>query len=205
MEGESNISYVNYNQSLYRTGFRPYGKSDPHAANQLEGYPFTETGGQMLHGLGILVPDQAIVTYNGTWRLANVATQRADDIIAAVSSGISREGLIVVDSQNDAGFWSTDIAGHPFHVTMHIQVNNGLGYNDPNDVASIVNHYYYDATGEMPPTGTASLTKLPGGGGTQLPDLTKTDWGKWLQDNGIWLGLGVVAVTVLPTLLRKVL
>jgi hypothetical protein len=62
---------VNYNQSLYRTGFRPYGHTDAFAASQLgdlgqshpfgpwmlhgdglgQNHPFTERGGWALHGL----------------------------------------------------------------------------------------------------------------------------------------------------------
>jgi hypothetical protein len=93
------MSYVNYNQSLYRTGFRPYGTTNPRAAAaMLSGYPsdlgqmdlgqthvfgpwrlhglgqshpFTERGGWTLHGLGqSMIPDGTIVTYVGTWNSA---------------------------------------------------------------------------------------------------------------------------------------
>ncbi len=66
------MSYVNYNHELYRTGFRPYGHTNPWSATQLngislgqvrpfgpwtlhgelgQGHPFTESGGWRLHGV----------------------------------------------------------------------------------------------------------------------------------------------------------
>lgn len=56
------MPYVDYNLSLYRTGFRPYGMTNPFSATQLNGLgtgiqPFTAGGGQrpttrfLLHGL----------------------------------------------------------------------------------------------------------------------------------------------------------
>jgi len=59
------MAYMNYNNSLYRTGFRPYGQTNAWAASQLNGYdmgeavlsgylgqsvPFTRQGGWGLHG-----------------------------------------------------------------------------------------------------------------------------------------------------------
>lgn len=70
------MGYTNYNREMYRTGFRPYGQTNPWSATQLNGmsieeatlgqvhpfgpwelhgilgqvHPFTETGGWPLHG-----------------------------------------------------------------------------------------------------------------------------------------------------------
>lgn len=53
------MAYVDYNLSLYRTGFRPYGMTNPFSASQLNGLgyykPFRETGGYRLgqiHAMG---------------------------------------------------------------------------------------------------------------------------------------------------------
>jgi hypothetical protein len=91
------MSYVDYDLSLYRQGYRPYGETDPFAATMLNGVkppsrgnvfgpwrlhgigqnpPFTPEGGYKLHGLagaiaGFLgangIPNGSIVTYRGTW------------------------------------------------------------------------------------------------------------------------------------------
>jgi hypothetical protein len=80
---------VAYNHSLYRTGYRPYGKTNTfQAAQGLSGTsmpqgpfgpwrlsgdlgqnpPFTRSGGFKLHGLGQAgIPDGSLITYHGTW------------------------------------------------------------------------------------------------------------------------------------------
>jgi hypothetical protein len=79
---------VQYNHSLYRTGYRPYGMTNPQqAASGLSGasmhhgvfgpwrlagmgqnQPFTRAGGFALHGLGEAgIADGSLITYHGTW------------------------------------------------------------------------------------------------------------------------------------------
>jgi hypothetical protein len=79
---------VAYDHSLYRTGYRPYGHTNPQAAAaglagismehgvfgpwRLSGMgqspPFTRRGGYHLHGFGDAgIPDGSLVTYHGTW------------------------------------------------------------------------------------------------------------------------------------------
>jgi hypothetical protein len=77
------MSYVRYNENLYRTGFRPYGQTDPFAASQLNGIrtpfdpaklhgaPFTKGGGWALHGLGdtITYPSAAATLEPPWWAI----------------------------------------------------------------------------------------------------------------------------------------
>lgn len=92
------MGYVDYDLSLYRQGYRPYGETDPFAATMLSGVkppsrgnvfgparlrglgqnqPFTESGGYKLHGLAGLaasflgaagIPNGSVLTYSGTWQ-----------------------------------------------------------------------------------------------------------------------------------------
>jgi hypothetical protein len=225
---------VAYNHSLYRTGYRPYGKSNAFAAAQgLSGTsmpqgvfgpwrlsgdlgqspPFTRSGGYKLHGLAGIVPDQSIVTYTGTW--TPTYFMGANDIITAVSAALAKDGLNVKHVDTTAGFLDTTIVGMtiqptPFNVTLQIQVANGQGYGDPNDIVSIVNHEVYVATGAMPVGSSMPIVQAPGGAPTPtgqpmgpgagvpgaLPDL-----GTWFQQNIGWIALGIGAALVLPRIL----
>src|SRR6266850_4278348 len=106
------MAFVRYNESLYRTGFRPYGMTNPHGATQLggiphvdhgwggfgpwvlHGVPFTPRGGDTLHGLAGIVPNGSIVTYQGKW--APTGTMGAQDVISAVVSAINPQGDVAV-------------------------------------------------------------------------------------------------------------
>ena len=180
------MSHVNYDHSLYRTGYRPYGKTNPFAAahglagifspERLRGMgqhqPFTEKGGHGLHGatlgfLGVAVPDGSIVTYTGKW--AATYTIGASDLISAVGAAIASSGLQVTNVSSDAGFTDTTIIGMtvqptPFNVQLQIQVNTGQGgFSSPSDVASIVNHAVYVVTGSMPLASSTPTLQVPGG------------------------------------------
>lgn len=109
---------VAYDRTLIRTGYRPYGMTNPFAAAQgLAGVsmhhgvfgpwrlagdlgqspPFTQRGGYALHGLGFLgdmVPDGSIVTYQGEW--TSTQTQNATDVVNAIVAGINSNGSLAV-------------------------------------------------------------------------------------------------------------
>jgi hypothetical protein len=80
------MAFVRYDESLYRTGHRMFGLTDPFTASHgLSGInhsyggfgpwmlhggdqPFTERGGETLRGLGEApIPDGSIIVYRGTW------------------------------------------------------------------------------------------------------------------------------------------
>jgi hypothetical protein len=218
---------VVYDHSLYRTGYRPYGTTNPQAAAaglagtpfapaKLRGYPFTARGGTTLRGLGAMVPDQSIVTYTGKW--TPTYFMGANDIITAVSAALPKDGLNVKNVSTDAGFLDTTIVGMtiqptPFNVTLQLQVANGQGYGQPSDVASIVDHEVYVATGSMPaassipvvqpPGGPATPTGQPPGPGAGMPPgpAGPVDLTTWFEQNIGWLALGAGALLLLPKLL----
>jgi hypothetical protein len=224
------MGYVTYNHSLQQTGFRPYGKTNTFAATQLSGvadtaglgqnYPFTPGGGWQLHGLGDLgdelgedlgdlgetVPNASVVTYQGQWIVTNVATQKPADILAAVTAALVQDGLLVLRSSTDAGFWSTEVLGHAFNVTLQLQVNNGMGYGQPSDIVSIIRHEVYAVSGAMPQSDQITVNSVPGGGASPIADLTALqDWSTWLQENAAWIGLTVAGLVIVPTLVRRLL
>jgi hypothetical protein len=219
------MGYVDYNESLYRTGFRPMGETDPFGAShglhgifgpeRLHGV-FNPSGGQRLHGLGDLgdiVPDQSIVVYTGTWRPHG--TQGATDVIGQASALLAQEGLAVRSASSSAYRF---LVNNTFNVKLTIQVANGMGYGDPSDIASIVDNAAYVATGSMPLASSISSVQVPGGsppvptGQPEIPDTGSgsgqqpaqpIDFTTWLEANAMWIGLGIAGLVVLPRLLNR--
>jgi hypothetical protein len=217
---------VAYGRTLIRTGYRPYGMTNPQAAaaglsgtpfepSRLHGYPFSRRGGSALHGLGAMVPDQSIVTYTGKW--TPTYFMGANDIITAVSAALAKDGLSVKNVSTDAGFLDSTVLDMtiqptPFNVTLQLQVANGQGYGNPADIASIVDHEVYVATGTMPAASSIPIVQAPGGSptptgqpagpvpGTSLPG-TPVDLTTWFEQNIGWLALGAGALLLLPKIL----
>jgi hypothetical protein len=162
-----------------------------------------ELYGYGLYGLGDGLPTGSFIKYQGQWQTTQ--TQSAGDILQAVTSALAADGLPVVQASSDAGAKAMILGafGVSFNVTLVLQVA-GPGFAQPSDAGSIVNHEVYAVTGLMPLSSTviASGTGPGGSGGGTPPPTAPADWGTWLQDNAFWLGLGVVAVVVLPKLLR---
>jgi len=222
---------VQYDHSLYRTGYRPYGMTNPQqAASGLSGVsmhhgvfgpwrlagmgqnqPFTRAGGFALHGLGFLgdiVPDGSIVTYTATW--VPHGTQGASDIIGQVGSIIANEGLSVrTVSSSPYRF----LVNNTVNVKLVIQVQNGMGYGQPSDVASIVDNAAWQVTGSMPLASSISSVQVPGGAPapTGQPEVPNTGAGSgqqpppdlttWIEQNALWIALGVGALVLLPKVL----
>jgi hypothetical protein len=235
------MSYVKYNQALYRTGFRPYGHTDAFAASQLNGlsggddslagaddgmgqvhpfgpwalhgyddglgqsHPFTRSGGWPLHGLGVLVPDQAILTYRGKWNPGRTPGGRT--AIELVSSALAADGLKVTNSSWDSTAYGS-MVGKAFDVTLQILVQTGRGgFGDPSDVAAIVDHEVWVATGAMPLASSVPTVQQPGGAGpsdTGQPAGPGGDPAFQPPPDGSsssilpWLALGIVGLALLP-------
>jgi hypothetical protein len=230
---------VAYDHSLYRTGYRPYGHTNPQAAAaglagismergvfgpwRLAGLgqspPFTQKGGFKLHGLagitgsflgalGDIVPDQSVVTYTGTWQPSG--TQGATDIISQASSILAGEGLAVRSVSSSPYRF---LLNNTVNVKLTIQVANGMGFGQPSDIAQVVDNAAWQITGHMPLASSISSVQAPGGSPTptgqpEIPD-TGTGSGQqpppdlttWLEQNALWIALGIGALVVVPKLL----
>lgn len=225
------MSYVRYDESIYRTGHRMFGLTDPFTASHglnginhsyngfgpwmLHGYPFSEKGGYTLQGLGGIVPDGSIVNYTGKWTPHGM--QAAKDVIDQVAQQIADSGLIVRNLSSSPYRFLLD---NSVDVKLQIQVSTGQGgFGDPNDIISIIRHAVYTVTGSMPladsiptvqapsapgPTGTGQPPG-PGADPNFQPPPSSEDWGAWLQDNfGLLVGLAA-ALVIVPPLIKKVL
>lgn len=118
------------------------------------------------------IPDGTILTYTGTWQPTN--TMGASNVISSVSSDLTGAGLPIRSSSNDAGVLQNSevpfvLDLSPFHVTLTIQVQNGLGFSQIGDVVSIIRHWVYSETGQFPITDTVPTIVLPNTGGAIVP------------------------------------
>jgi hypothetical protein len=155
------------------------------------------------------VPTGSFIKYQGSW--TTTQTQSAADILQAVSSALASDGLPVVQASDDAGAKAFILGafGVAFNVTLVLQVT-GPGFAQPGDAGSVVNHEVYKFTKLMPTSSSVSVSSTgPGGSASGTPPGSAppgaTDWSQWLQDNALWIGLAVVAVTIGPTLVKRVL
>lgn len=190
---------------------------------------FSPAGGRVLHqglsgrsqrvrrrgmgALGDMVPDQAVVTYQGTWQ--NYDISATTGVLQAVISALNKDGLTVRNSSTNQGVLGGIEASLGFgttNVTLQLQVNNGQGFADPNDIISIVRHEVYVASGQFPLADSIPTVQTPGSSAptaTGQPPVTgapplpgqSIDMSAWLENNAPLLLLGVGAVLLLPMLM----
>lgn len=112
-----------------------------------------------------MIADQALVTYQGIWSPTQLVG--AVDLISSVNTALTKDGLAVRDYSSDAGFtqntWPFTLNLSPFHVTLKMQVRNGLGFSSPDDITSIVRHEVFMITGSFPDADTIPEIQNPGG------------------------------------------
>lgn len=149
-----------------------------------------------------LAPQGSYLNYQGTWTTST--TKSANDILQAVIASLPSQGLRVVNSSTTAGLLANTKliglaeAGQSFNVTLQLQVT-GPGFAQAGDAGSIVDHYVYATTGMMP---TASYTSVAGGGpGGAPPGMPNQSFTSWLEQNALYIGLGIAAAFVLPKVL----
>lgn len=176
------MNSVRYDESLYRTGYRPYGLTNARgAAAGLSGFSSPQGGDRLrgLRGLGGTVTDGSVVTYQGSWPGYSGPTGSAGeaalptDILNSVIAILNGEGLTVINSSSNAGLVQT-VEMQPFAVQLTIQVATGQGgFGAPQDIISIINNAVYQATGQMPSGGSIPVVQAPGASpaGTGMPNI----------------------------------
>jgi len=207
------MAYVTNRRGIIRTGFRPR-YTDPFAASRLEDGPPRKAA---LSGLGDIIPNQSVVTWVG--QISGTAMKSVQDVVSAASAALQSDGLSVIGTSGlPLAIFDIDLqwTSAPT-VTLTLLVNNGMGFSAPQDIATVVNHEIYVASGFMP-SGAITVVQAPGGSATQTAAgagmpcpsgqslnasgqcVPGMDWGAWIQQNAVWLGLGVVGLVLLPDL-----
>src|SRR5216683_1300104 len=93
-----------------------------------------------------VIPNGAILTYTGTW-YASLFTSTSD-LVANVAARLIEAGLLVRTQNINQNPWAVaggivGLGGNTFTVTLQIDVENGLGFNGPNDVIVVIRHAVY--------------------------------------------------------------
>lgn len=152
------------------------------------------------------VPTGSLLLYQGRWQ--TTTTLNVSTIISQVTNFFRQYGLQSVNVQTDGGALTVG----NFNVMITLQVT-GAGFAQPSDAGSIVDHGYYTATGHMPVFSSTVVQSAPGSGvpalvagGTTAPPASPSTTSSaltWLESNALWVGLGLFAIVIGPTLARK--
>ena len=100
-----------------------------------------------------MIEQGAILTYSSTW-YANLWTS-VNSLVAQIQKDLAGVGLAIrgapqVNNPTLAVVGGiAGLGGNTFGVTFQVQVENGLGYNSQDDVASIVDGFVYQETGRI--------------------------------------------------------
>lgn len=141
------------------------------------------------------VPDGALLTYTGTWppgTYAGFADYTGNVFADLANAGLPIKGV-------SGGFSAINsVLGNTFTIQLTLQVQNGLGFGDVNDVISIVRGFVYQEAGAFPLADSVPYVQTPGGAQTATGQPGQTtpkntahacgdpSWG-FLDDPGQWV------------------
>ncbi len=193
-------------------GYRLHGMGTddggPWGRTGLRGTPRKRGPVRSLQGLGAMVPDQTVLNYVGTWTIPiEFSNPSASDIVNVVTAALENDGIEVRSSSNTAGYLSST-----FTANLQLQVNNGMGFSDPNDVISIVRHEVFVATGSFPTSDSIPTMQTPGAAGPVAtgqpspalgPGAAPLNFTAWIEQNAAMIGIGVAALVLLPMVLGR--
>jgi hypothetical protein len=117
-----------------------------------------------------MIPDGAILNYSGKWPPGNFFG--FSDYTGKVFADLTAAGLAVRSQTTDAT--TATLLGTAINVNLQLQVQNGIGFDSPDDVISIVRHFVYQEAGAFPtadtiPTVQASPGQAPQSTGQPAP------------------------------------
>jgi len=110
------------------------------------------------------IPDRSVVTYTGHWPnpgLLDSLLNSADEYIAGVKKILTGRGLIVLRSRTKSSL----LGGIPFagiDVELQIEVRNGFGFTDPDQIVKLIDDAVEQFGGERPTSGSIVIVQKPG-------------------------------------------
>lgn len=203
----------------------PYDVNGNPCTNCASGMPYDESGNPCPGTTTAPAPTTTVagaptgstLLYNATWQLSP-SHERPDQILASVTQSLKASasvvGFQVVNASQNAGF--TTVSN--FNVQMQLFVN-GPGFGQPNDAGTFVDHAYNQVTGLMPVMSSTVVTALPSGvtaapaptgtlppfpGGTPGTPPQPQSMNTWFQQNAPMMAMLLVAVVVIPAVIKKV-
>jgi hypothetical protein len=113
-----------------------------------------------------MIPNGAVITYTGTW--VRETLRSADSTVGDVSPHLTEAGIALRGSPRvDASLFSSlPFSGGQFQVTFQAQVENGLGFDKPEDLLSIIDNIVFQETGNKVVSSSLPYTQVGGGAPT---------------------------------------
>ena len=148
------------------------------------------------------IPQGTSLLYSATWE-TSLHNSDPQDILRQVSAALGGYGLQVLGQTSNTGvggtLWAAAYQATQFQVQILLSVS-GAGFNRADDVRSIIDHQVYLVTGQMPLASSINVGSMGSGGTAALaaPNLTT-----FVEQNAPWLFIGVAAIFILPSLIRK--
>lgn len=165
-----------------------------------------------------MVPHGAIVTYLGKWpSLGALSTfTRASTYVGAVAARLATAGLAVRDSSFSGETTLGFVSPSGLDVKLVLQVQNRVGFGDPEDIIAVIRHHVFEYAGAFPlsdsipfqqnPDGRQTGTGQPRPSGPTIKACAGAlnqngnwDIGCWLSsltNQGMW-AIGLVAIGLL--------
>lgn len=144
------------------------------------------------------VPSGSTLVYTATWTLGfGDLTVTPNNVIQALASGLPSYGMSVKASQATSG--------GPITYGIQVTVQDTIGHALLSDAQSVLDGIVQSATGNNKTSSNLSLVAaagaaLPPGSIVAPPATTAT---QWLESNAVYIGLGLAALILIPTLLKK--
>lgn len=110
-----------------------------------------------------MYPNGTILTYNGQWATWGL-TSSPDSLVNAVSVDLATAGLPVRSYKVNQSFGQSvsEIGLRiAFGVTLQLQVENGLGFNDDNAVIALIRDSVHSVLGSFPTADSLPYKQLP--------------------------------------------
>jgi hypothetical protein len=123
-------------------------------------------------------------------------TVSPDSAMSQFSSALSQHGMTVVSSTNDETVLNK-LFGTGAAIHFQFQILDTIGNNFVSDAKSVCDAVLEGIVGNNITTSNLSVVSTPAGAGASPSASPTTNFGAWLQNNALYLGLGVGALVLL--------
>lgn len=141
------------------------------------------------------VPNGATLVYTAALNAHLFSSGGINTFLTALAGALPALGLQVVGSSSSTSGLSA------FNIQLQLLVT-GAGYGKAQDIQAVIDHAVYVQRGEMPISSSIAVTGIPGSAGSGGVALPAASLSSFLEQNAMWIGLGVVAIFVLPKVLK---
>lgn len=114
--------------------------------------------------------------------------------LSSLNGVLGPQGIQVVGSSSSSAGLMV------FTIQLQLLIT-GAGFAKAQDVQAVVDHAVYTLRGQLPTASNISVTGVPGAATGALPSTQGI--GTWIEQNMTVILLGIAAIVVLPTIVRK--